>query len=86
MSMETGDTRYVEVGTVPRSVPEGRVLMHNQVRHETDTPSGTRGFRAWTASRPQLGFVRRACGWAHGLTHYAAGQGEVRPRRGGRRW
>jgi hypothetical protein len=74
MSVETGDTRYVDVGTVPDSVPEGRVLMHNQARHTVDTPSGTKGFRAWTASRAQLGFVRCECGWAHGLPHYAAGQ------------
>jgi hypothetical protein len=31
--METGDTRYVDAGTVPDSVPEGRVLMHNQVQY-----------------------------------------------------
>jgi hypothetical protein len=69
--IETGDTRYVDEGTVPRSVPEGRVLIHNQVRHKADTPSGTKGFRAWTAAKPQIGFVRCHCGWAHGLPHYA---------------
>jgi hypothetical protein len=71
MIRETGDTRYVQAGTVPDSVPEGRVLMHNHIRHGADTPSGTHGFRAWTASRPQLGFVRCHCRWAHGLPHYA---------------
>jgi cytosine/adenosine deaminase-related metal-dependent hydrolase len=55
-SSETGDamsrnTIYVDVGTVPYGVPEGRVLMHNHVLHGADTPSGTNGFRGWTDAR-----------------------------------
>ena len=53
MSSESGDamsrnTIYVDVGTVPYSVPEGRVLMHNHVLHDADTPSGTNGATAAT--------------------------------------
>ena len=65
------NTIYVDVGTVPYSVPEGRVLMHNQVLHDADTPSGTNGFRGWTDLKPLPGFVRCHCGWAYGLPHYA---------------
>jgi hypothetical protein len=38
---------YVDDGTVPRSVPKGRVLMHNHVLPDVDTPSGTNGFLGW---------------------------------------
>ena len=62
---------YVDDGTVPHTVPKGRVLMHNHVLHDADTPSGTNGFRGWTEPEPPPGFVRCHCGWAHGLPHYA---------------
>ena len=55
---------YVDNGTVPRSVPKGRVLMHNHGLHDVDTPSGTNGFLGWTEPEPPPGFV-------HGLPHYA---------------
>jgi hypothetical protein len=55
---------YIPRG-VPRSVPTGRVLVHNQVRHNPGTPVGTRGFRAWTQlvddGSPLLPCD---CGWA----------------------
>ena len=59
-SSDSGDamsrnTIYVDVGTVPYSVPEGRVLMHNHVLHGVDTPSGTNGFHGWTDSKPPPG-------------------------------
>jgi len=81
-SSDSGDamsrnTIYVDVGTVPYSVPEGRVLMHNHVQHDADTPSGTNGFRGWTDSKPPPGFVRCHCGWAHGLPHYARADAAV---------
>ena len=50
---------YLDDGTVPPSVPVGRVL------------SGTNDFRGWTDSKPWPRFVRCHCGWAHGLPHYA---------------
>ena len=62
---------YVDDGTVPRSVPKGRVLMHNHVLPDVDTPSGTNGFLGWTEPEPPPGFVQCHCGWAHGLPHYA---------------
>ena len=55
---------YVDDDTVPRSVPKGRVLMHNHLLPDVDTPSGTNGFLGWTEPEPPPGFV-------HGLPHYA---------------
>jgi hypothetical protein len=63
-------TRYVRVFTVPRSIPAGRVLMHNHVQHTIDMPCGLNGFRAWTANKPLPGFKRCRCGWS-GLPHYS---------------
>jgi len=54
---------------VPKSVPAGRVLVHNRVRHDADTPPGVNGFRAWTeeeGENPRL--VPCECGWS-GLPH-----------------
>ena len=62
---------YLDDGTVPHSVPVGRVLMHNHFPHDADTPSGTNDFRGWTDSKPWPRFVWCHCGWAHGLPHYA---------------
>ena len=85
MTKAKNDARYVEAGTVPDRVPEGHVLMHNQVLHDADTPSGTNGFRAWTASKPPPGFVRCHCRWAHGQPHYARAEAAaVGPQRSGR--
>jgi hypothetical protein len=60
--------RYVKIGTVPRKIPEGTVLVHNHIRHTADTPAGTDGFRAWAQARePNL--IPCDCGWA-GLEHF----------------
>jgi hypothetical protein len=61
------------------SVPKGRVLMHNHVLHDANTPSSTNGFRGWTAPSPPAGFVQCHCGWAHGLPHYARADAAVEP-------
>jgi hypothetical protein len=62
--------RYVNGTTIPKSIQEGRVLMHNMVRHGSNWECGINGFRAWTATKPFPGFVLCPCGWA-GLKHYA---------------
>jgi hypothetical protein len=62
--------RYVNFGTVPKSVGKGRVLMHNRVRHSRTMESGDLGFRAWTDTKPVRGFKRCGCGYA-GLPHYS---------------
>jgi len=41
--------RYVRGGTRPRSIPSGRVLMHNRVFHGRTSRCGDAGFRCWTA-------------------------------------
>jgi hypothetical protein len=43
---------YVKMGTLPKLVHSGRVLMHNHVRHSKDMPCGPNGFRAWTDNMP----------------------------------
>jgi hypothetical protein len=64
--------RYIGMDQpLPRRVPRGRVLMHNQIRHGPQWPTGINGFRAWWAAKPHEGFVPCPCGWA-GLPHYAA--------------
>jgi hypothetical protein len=62
--------RYVNGGTLPKSMGAGRVLMHNHVRHTFDMPCGVNGFRAWTDAKPSRGFKRCRCGWS-GLPHYS---------------
>lgn len=71
--------RYVNGGTVPKSIGKGRVLAHNHVRHTIDMPCGVNGFRAWTWARAQKlrHFVRCGCGWS-GLPHYRADMGSKR--------
>jgi len=62
--------RYVN--GVPKSVPEGQVLVHNHVTHEPNTPIGLNGFRAWLqpmTDDPPL--VQCDCGWgARAGVHY----------------
>ena len=59
------------VPSIPKSLPEGRVLVHNDV---TPKPKiGTNGFRAWTQLKTNR-LVQCHCDWAgvdlHGLQHY----------------
>jgi hypothetical protein len=64
------DVRYVG-RSIPKQIPEGRVLMHNLVPFAGDrTPIGEQGFRAFTATKPLDGYVLCPCGWS-GLEHYA---------------
>lgn len=46
--------RYHDKIEVPRTVPAGRVLAHNHVRHGFLTPHGMRGFRCWTWPKDQV--------------------------------
>jgi hypothetical protein len=63
--------RYYAHG-LPRTVPAGRVLAHNHVRHTAATAQGVRGFRCWTWPQDQVPrhWEPCPCGWA-GLPHYA---------------
>jgi hypothetical protein len=61
---------YINPETLPKSVREGRVLMHNHLRHKIDTPCDVNGFHAWTDTKPLPDFVPCPCGWS-GLPHYA---------------
>jgi hypothetical protein len=62
--------RYINSGTVGKSVGAGRLLMHNHVRHTIDMPCGVNGFRAWTETKRPSHFKRCHCGWS-GLPHYS---------------
>ena len=54
--------------TVPTTIPDGWVLLHNDVPHAADTPCGLDGFRAYY-KRDVDGLVPCDCGWP-GLPHY----------------
>jgi hypothetical protein len=67
------DKRYVRGFTVPKKIPAGRVLVHNQVNHKETTPNGVIGFRAWTQLPDAEGLTGCDCGWS-GLPHYRVHQ------------
>jgi hypothetical protein len=46
----------VYLTAIPKRLSEGRVLMHNHVRHTIDFPAGLNGFRFWTDTEPNPGF------------------------------
>jgi hypothetical protein len=60
--------RYVGRG-IPRSIPAGRVLVHNHIMHSVDTPCGVNGFRAWTDAPDSARLLPCDCGWS-GLPHF----------------
>jgi hypothetical protein len=66
----SNNKRAVRGFTVPKTIPEGRVLHHNHVRHGPGTTCGVNGFRAWTYPGVMDGFVKCPCTWS-GLPHYA---------------
>jgi hypothetical protein len=71
---EPNDKRYFnKPGGIPRTIPAGRVLAHNHVRHTKDMGHGINGFRCWTWPQDKVprNFKRCGCGWS-GLPHYAA--------------
>jgi hypothetical protein len=68
--MKIGDKHYV-TGIPRKALPEGRVLVHNQVAPQPTL--GLNGFRAWTQTLDNS-LVPCSCGWAGsnfgGLPHY----------------
>jgi hypothetical protein len=68
--LETNDMRYLS--RIPKNIPPGRVIAHNNILHGPNWPTGPHGFRAWTwtASKEHADFVLCPCGWS-GLEHYA---------------
>ena len=69
-TVQLSEKHYIIYG-VPREIPPGMVLVHNQVRHTLKTRTGVRGFRAWFTTAPPRGFKKCGCGWS-GLPHYSA--------------
>jgi hypothetical protein len=70
--MTTRALNYYPVpkGTVPQKIPKGQVLVHNNIAHDENTPSGERGFRGWFERLPsRSNLVLCECGWS-GLPHY----------------
>jgi hypothetical protein len=60
-------TRYL--GVLPTVVPKRKVLVHSNVRAQTnDQLPGEHGFKAWT-QKPSRLLVRCDCEWS-GLPHY----------------
>ncbi len=71
-------TYYVHVFTMPKAIPDGRVLVHNQVR---PTRIGRRGFRAWFAALDAPNLTACDCGWAPELgEHFTIPRGITRTR------
>lgn len=70
--MRAAGMRYVS--NIPRSLTEGRVLVHNSVAPQRGL--GVNGFRAWT-QYPDETLIECHCDWAgvdlHGLKHYRIG-------------
>jgi hypothetical protein len=67
VELKASKTSYL--GVLPTVVPQGKVLVHSNVRPQTkDQIPGVRGFRAWT-EKPSRLLVSCDCGWS-GLPHY----------------
>jgi hypothetical protein len=67
VKLKTFKTRYL--GVLPTVVPKGKVLVHSNVRPQTnDQIPNDRGFTAWT-QKPSRLLVRCDCEWS-GLPHY----------------
>jgi hypothetical protein len=67
VELKTSKTRYL--GVLPTVAPKGKVLVHSNVRPQTnDQIPGERGFTAWT-QKPSRLLVRCDCEWS-GLPHY----------------
>jgi hypothetical protein len=65
--LKISKTRYL--GVLPTVVPTGKVLVHSNIRPQTnDQIPGERGFTAWT-QKPSRLLVRCDCEWS-GLPHY----------------
>lgn len=59
--------------SIPRDVPEGRIVVHNRVRPATR--QGVRGFRFWTEPASTASRVECDCEWApHLPEHYRVAQ------------
>jgi hypothetical protein len=57
--------------SVPKKIPEGWALGHNQVTHTTDMHPGPNGFRCWFDKLPVPdNMLPCNCGWS-GLPHYS---------------
>jgi hypothetical protein len=63
VKLKTFKTRYL--GVLPTMVSKGKVLVHSNVRPQTnDQIPGDRGFTAWT-QKPSRLLVRCDCEWRH---------------------
>ena len=51
--LETNDMRYLS--RIPKNIPPGRVIAHNNILHGPNWPTGPNGFRAWTWRPDQNG-------------------------------
>jgi hypothetical protein len=66
--MKKRKMKHYAYGYKPRTVPKGRVIVHNHTQHTIDMPVGVNGFRAWSQLKTE-DVVPCKCGWA-GLPHY----------------
>ena len=67
VKLKISKTQYV--GVLPTVVPKGKVLVHSNLRPQTnDQVPGEHGFKAWT-QKPSRLLVCCDCEWS-GLPHY----------------
>ena len=67
--------RYIPVGTSPRRVPMGRIIVHNFAPPGPNVRSGLDGFRVWSdvPAPEHYRVVECLCGWApHLRQHFRA--------------
>ena len=57
------------VGSIPKSIPAGKFLFHNDIKHGPKSKPGTNGFRAMFLSALNERHEECSCGWS-GLKHY----------------
>jgi hypothetical protein len=62
--------QYVRYG-IPATPKPGKVLVHNHIQHEPDTPVGINGFSAWWSKWYLPDHIECDCGWAPRISkHY----------------
>lgn len=55
---------------IPKNIPEGLTLCHNQVQHDKTFTPNKNGFRVWVTNEVPPTFKPCSCGWS-GLPHFA---------------
>ena len=72
---KANQVRLWRAWSVPKKVPEGRVIVHNRVHAVyVDQLPGINGFQVWTQLPDPKELIECNCGWS-GLPHYKRDRG-----------